>query len=173
MVTMFKQFVTLKALFLKTLIYSVQNIRTILPMWILMIFFSEIFLEKKSPLAEGFNFFKIGFCKYLLIFLSPPFFFKLIIPFTYVYVSFYFFSGSLDFFFLTTHGIRINPEVKLMKNLFSRKGFCSAMLDFIRTLISQGSSHKTTSLKIFMKSPQKRSSSAVSSNEPVSKNSKD
>ena len=83
------------------------------------------------------------------------------------------FSGSLDFFFLTTHGTRINPEVKLIKNLFTRKGFCTAMLDFIRTLISQGSSHKITSSKIFMKSSQKRSSSAVSSSEPGSKKTKD
>ena len=68
---MFKQFVMLKALFLRISIYLVQDIKTTLLMWILMIFFLKIYLGKKSLLAEKFNFFKIGFCKYI----QNPFFF--------------------------------------------------------------------------------------------------
>ena len=89
-------------------------------------------------------------------------------------IFFLLFSGSMDFFFLTTHGTRINPELRFVKNLFTREGFCAVMSDFNCTLISQGSCNKvTTSSRIFMKTSSKRSPETAASDESGSKKIKD
>ena len=97
-----------------------------------------------------------------IIFLNSLLFFFVLIFLFYISFSF-FLSGSLDFFFLTTHGTRINPEVRLMKNLFTREGFCAAMSDFNCTLVSKGSCNRITSSRVFMKTIKKKSSDVPAS----------
>ena len=157
--------------FLRTPIFLIYKMTFLT--WISTIFSFKKNLGKWIPLVEGFNFFRIGFCKISNFFILTNF---QVIPSFYVYFSIFppsFFSCSLDFYFLTTHGTRINPELKLTKDLFTQKGFCTAMMDFNRSLISQGSFKRITSTRIFMKNSSKRGSSSKSSDDPESSKTKD